>query len=172
MKGDYNLQEKYMRPMATVRKWQFDQLGRHVAIVQFMIRKEDNQRLTHAKEKANGWTAAEVIGHLLDCEKLFLQRAKMTLEIDSPLLPFPPQDDEVRKGNYNDCDPRTTLNEWNDIRKQYISFLEKIPETSWGREGRHPQYDPFSLNDQLALACRHTIQHMEQIVRILVMNDK
>ncbi len=156
-----------MRPMTTLRKWQFEQLQKHASIVKFMIGKEEPGRLVTKKEKPDGWTAAEVIGHLLDCEILFIQRVKMTLEQDEPLLPFPPQDEEVRKGKYNEKDPFMTLDEWKKAREEYLQRLNDIPENSWERMGRHPAYDPFSLNDQLALACRHTIQHIGQIVRIL-----
>jgi hypothetical protein len=156
-----------MRPPATLRKWQFDQLRLHVKVMRFIVGGAGAEELTRAREKPDGWTAAEVLGHLLDCERLFLQRARMTMEQESPLLPFPDQDEEVRKGGYNERDPSAVLGEWERTREEYLEYLAAVPDGSWGREGRHPTYDPFSLTDQLALACRHTLLHLEQITRIL-----
>ena len=156
-----------MRPMTTLRKWQIEQLNRHVPILKFMIRNEETKRLISRREKTDGWTAAEVIGHLLDCEKLFIQRVKMTMTQNEPLLPFPPQNDDVTNGRYNEKDPNNIIEEWNKVREEYIQIMKEIPEESWERKGRHPVYEPFSIDDQLALACRHTIQHFEQITRIL-----
>ena len=47
------------------------------------------------------------------------------------------------------------------------SKVSAVPEEAWTREGQHPQYPPFSLNDQLFLACWHEQNHIEQITRIL-----
>jgi len=160
-----------MRPPSTLRKWQFDQLQREVPIVQFIIETVPKETLITKREKPEGWTVAEVLGHLLDCERLFVQRAHLTVEQDCPELPFPNQDEDVKKGHYNERDPHTILNEWKMTREEYVTYLTPLLDEVWKREGRHPQYAPFSLDDQLALACRHTILHIEQMTRILACKE-
>ena len=72
------------------------------------------------------------------------------------------------KGRYNERDPQATLEEWAQVRDEYLAYLGTISDdTAWERAGRHPQYPPFSLNDQLFLICWHDMIHLEQITRIL-----
>jgi hypothetical protein len=156
-----------MRPMAAIRKWHFDQLRYSLGIVRYIMQTAVPQTLTTYRDNGDGWTVAEVIGHLLDCERLFLERAQLTMTYDSPALPFPDQDQEVIKGRYNERDPHITLKEWEHVRGDYLAYLSTIPDEAWGREGRHPSYVPFSLNDQLFLSCWHDMIHTEQITRIL-----
>ena len=53
-----------------------------------------------------------------------------------------------------------TLEEWAQVRDEYLAYLGTISDdTAWERAGRHPQYPPFSLNDQLFLICWHDMIH-------------
>lgn len=157
-----------MRPMTTIRRWHFEQLQYALKTAGYLLQTADPQALTTYRDHGEGWTAAEVIGHLLDCERLFLERAKLTMTQDCPELPFPDQDQEVIQGRYNERDPQATWAEWAQVREAYLTYLGTIPdEEAWERAGRHPKFAPFSLNDQLFLICWHDMIHLEQITRIL-----
>jgi len=71
----------------------------------------------------------EVIGHLLDCERLFLERAKLTMNYDCPELPFPDQAEDVKRGHYNERDPQAVFNEWQRVRDDY---LVSVGKRRWG----------------------------------------
>jgi uncharacterized damage-inducible protein DinB len=156
-----------MRPMSAVRRWHFDQLRFAVKTVAFIRQNTDTKDLITYRDDHDGWTVAEVIGHLLDCERLFLERAKLTMTQDNPELPFPDQAEDVKKGRYNEHDPHTIFVEWRQARDDFLAYLATIPEDCWEREGKPPRYAPFSLNDQLFLACWHDQVHIEQMTRIL-----
>ncbi len=156
-----------MRPMTTIRRWHFDQLRQALNTIQYIMHTTAPQHLITCRERDDGWTVAEVIGHLLDCERLFVERAHLTMTYDSPDLPFPDQDEDVRKGRYNERGVYAILRDWQQAREEYLEFLSTIPDDAWAREGNHPRYDPFSLNDQLFLACWHDQRHIDQITRIL-----
>jgi uncharacterized damage-inducible protein DinB len=156
-----------MRPMTTIRRWHFEQLRYSLNMVHYIVQTTAAKDLTTYRDSNGGWTVAEVIGHLLDCERLFLERAKLTLTQDCPDLPFPDQAEDVIKGRYNERDPETTLTYWRQVRDDYLAYLGTIPDDAWAREGKHPEYAPLSLNDQLFLACRHDLLHIEQMTRIL-----
>lgn len=159
-----------MRPMATIRRWHMQQLQCTLNALEYIAHTTDSQHLTTFRERDEGWTIAEVLGHLLDCERLFLERARLTMTEDCPDLPFPDQNDDVRKGHYNTCDPDAILRDWRRVRGEYLDYLSTVPEDSWSREGKHPVYAPLSLNDQLFLACWHDQLHTDQIIRILTKN--
>ncbi len=156
-----------MRPMSTIRRWHFDQLRYSLKAVLYIAQAAAPQDLITYRDGDDGWTVAEVIGHLLDCERLFLERAKLTMTYDCPDLPFPDQNEDVIKGHYNERDPQTVLADWGQVRDEYLAYLAAIPDDAWNREGKHPRYAPLSLNDQLFLICWHDMLHIEQITRIL-----
>jgi hypothetical protein len=83
------------------------------------------------------------------------------------MLPFPDQDQAVIAGRYNERDWQVLLADWVQMREAYLDYLSTVREEDWAREGRHPQYAPFSLQDQLFLICWHDIGHVEQLTRIL-----
>lgn len=156
-----------MRPMSTIRRWHFDQLRFSLKTIQYILRTTASNDLVACRDENDGWTVAEVIGHLLDCERLFLERARLTMSLDCPELPFPDQAEDVKKGRYIERDPQIIFNEWQQARDDYLAYLSTVPNESWDREGKPPEYDPFSLNDQLFLACWHDQVHIEQITKIL-----
>jgi uncharacterized damage-inducible protein DinB len=156
-----------MRPMSTVRRWHFDQLRNSWKTVHYIVQTGSKSDFITYRDSGDGWTAAEVIGHLLDCERLFLERARLTVTYDNPDLPFPDQNEDVIKGRYNERDPQAILADWQQVRDEYLAYLSTIPDDAWEREGKHPKYAPFSLNDQLFLICWHDMIHVEQITRIL-----
>ncbi len=156
-----------MRPMSTIRKWHFDQLRCSLNTVNYIVQTTATEALITYRDQDEGWTVAEVLGHLLDCERLFLERARLTMTCDCPDLPFPDQAEDVINGRYNERDPQSILTDWRQARDDYLAYLGTIPDEAWTREGKHPQYAPFSLNDQLFLACWHDLLHTEQITRIL-----
>jgi hypothetical protein len=156
-----------MKPMNTIRRWQFDQLRAALKIAAYIVQTNTVQDLTTCRDGGTGWTAAEVIGHLLDCERLFLERARLTVTQDCPDLHWGGQDEDVVKGRYNEWDMQELLGAWAVVREEYLAYLSTLPEEAWVREGKHPKYPPFSLNDQLFLTCWHGQNHLEQITRIL-----
>jgi uncharacterized damage-inducible protein DinB len=135
--------------------------------VLYIVQTAETKDLITYRDGDDGWTVAEVIGHLLDCERLFLERAKLTMTYDCPDLPFPDQDEDVIKGRYNERDSQTVLADWRQVRDEYLAYLATIPDDAWNREGKHPRYAPLSLNDQLFLICWHDMLHIEQMTRIL-----
>jgi hypothetical protein len=112
-----------MRPMSTIRRWHFEQLRCSLNAVRYIVQTTAAQDLVTYRDHDDGWTAAEVIGHLLDCERLFVERARLTMTCDRPALPFPDQDQEVIQGRYNERDPQTILTDWCQVRDEYLACM-------------------------------------------------
>jgi uncharacterized damage-inducible protein DinB len=153
--------------MSTIHRWHFEQLRAGQKIAAYIVQISDPRDMVTYRDGGQGWTAAEVIGHLLDCERLFLERARLTVTQNCPMLHWGGQDEDVTRGRYNEWDMQTLLDTWRAAREDYLGYLSTVPEEAWAREGQHPTYPPFSLDDQLFLACWHEQNHIEQMTRIL-----
>lgn len=156
-----------VRPMSTIRRWHFEQLQHSLKTAHYILQTTNPQTLTTYRDNGDGWTVAEVIGHLLDCERLFLERAQLIIAHDCPDLPFPDQDEDVVKGRYNERHPQHTFAEWQQAREEYLAYLNTIPDEAWTRAGESHKFGPFNLNDLLFAICWHDTIHTEQITRIL-----
>lgn len=139
-----------------------------INVLAYIVDHETTETLKQARLEPDRWTVAEIIGHLLDCERLFVARAKLVLEQDNPELPMPPPEVEVEQGRYNEANPAETLRKLEQTRHEYIAFLRAVEtEEQWERPGVFPTGNQFTLNDQLRLACWHTVLHIEQIFEAL-----
>jgi hypothetical protein len=86
--------------MASVRRIHFDMLRYSPITVASIAHGAHPSELTAFRAGFAGWTVAEVIGHLLDCDRLYLERARLTVTQDCPKLPFADQAEDVLNGRY------------------------------------------------------------------------
>lgn len=157
-----------MKPLSVLRNAQYEQLLNQLNVLGYIIEHESLETLRSARLEPDRWTVAEIIGHLLDCERLFVIRAKLVLVEDNPKLPMPPPEVEVEQGRYNEAQPSDILGELRKTRNEYIGFLKTVEiEEQWERPGTFPTGYEMTLNDQLRLACWHTVLHIEQIFEAL-----
>lgn len=147
--------------------WQLDQIRRAIAVYDHLIKTTDPQVATSARDGDDGWTVLQVMGHLNDFEAIFLERARLTITAENPVLPFPDPDALAIANHYQEQDLMTVLSQWQDRRREYLAFLEARDDADWPRMAQHPTRGPFSLLDQLFLAVWHDTNHLEQITKIL-----
>jgi hypothetical protein len=156
-----------MLPRNVLQRWHFEQLAATVNVVQYIVHTSTNEDLITRRESNQEWTAAEVIGHLTDCERTFMERARQILTDDCPALISPDPEELVRQGCYNERDPQALLDEWRGLREAHISFLSILPDEHWMRTGIFPDHQLYNLNDHAALICWHDLLHINQMMRIL-----
>jgi|SRR5688572_2604831 uncharacterized damage-inducible protein DinB len=153
--------------IANVRGWQFTQLENNLKSVEWLLRTTDAQARITFRDGGSGWTALETLCHLRDFEKVFLQRARLTVEQDNPALPFPKPDDVAAEGRYNEQDFEAALAEWKSNRATLIGYLKERSDADWERPAAHPTRGSLTLFDQLFLTAMHDTVHMEQMTRTL-----
>lgn len=81
------------------------------------------------------WSVKELVGHLLDSERVFTYRALRFARGDRTPLPGFDQDPYVRAGNF---DARTLADlaaEFEQVRAATVSLLRSLDEEAWGRRG-------------------------------------
>ncbi len=156
-----------MSAASTIRELQFDELRRAQLSVRHVLEMTPPADWVSYRDGGTGWTVVEVLCHLRDFESVFLERARLTATRDMPDLPFPDPDELAVEHRYAEEEAWSAFEDWVRRRKGFLEFVECVQEEAWQRAGRHPTRGRFTLEQQLALATWHDVNHLEQIVRIL-----
>jgi uncharacterized damage-inducible protein DinB len=94
--------------------------------------REEDGNLRYAPGK---WSIKQVLGHLIDSERVFCYRALRFARGDQTPLPGFEQDDYVRDGPFELCRLADLLEEFTDVRKATVDFFRTLDETAWSRQG-------------------------------------
>jgi hypothetical protein len=81
------------------------------------------------------WSIKELVGHLIDGERVFAYRALRFARGDSTNLPGFEQDDYVRNGNFNARTLADLLEEFEQVRASTISLFRHLDAEAWTRRG-------------------------------------
>jgi hypothetical protein len=109
-----------------------------------------------------GWSAAEIIGHLLDDEIINAFRLRMTLTAEQPHYPGtepegwaalakPPLDQ--------------VWSAWEGLRAYNLWLLRSLPHPAWDRVGLHAEQGPESVEVQFLKNAGHDLVHVAQLER-------
>ncbi|MEO8661250.1 MAG: DinB family protein [Bryobacteraceae bacterium] len=75
------------------------------------------------------WSVKEVVGHIIDTERIMAYRALRVSRNDTTPLPGFEQDDFVRSGPYANCELTSLLEEFHCVRRSTIlMFSHMLPE--------------------------------------------
>lgn len=124
---------------------------------------------TLCNEGEKTWTAREVVGHLIHCERTdWLQRARIILQ-SGEAQPFPPLD---REGHIREIQGKSLpqlLDEFAQERTQNLAAVEvlHLGPAQLALQGRHPALGTVTLSQLLAAWAAHDLTHLHQISRIL-----
>jgi hypothetical protein len=81
------------------------------------------------------WTIKQVVGHMIDTEKIFGYRAHRIASRDVTPLPGFDQDEMVRHSDYEDADLQKLVEEFGAVRKANLMFLQRIAPDRWQQRG-------------------------------------
>ena len=93
---------------------------------------EGRQLFSYAPGK---WTIKEVIGHMIDTERIFSYRLLRIARNDSTPLPGFEQDDFVAAADSNSRDWEDLLEEYESVRMSTLSLVRQIKSEWWSRMG-------------------------------------
>ena len=141
-----------------------------LAVLTYLLHDVDAVTATTLRDPNDGdkgWTTLEVLFHLRDYDRIFLDRARlMVAEIDPPLPGYDHERLAVER-RYNEQDMATVLADLRASRAAFIAFFEGLDEAHWQRAGVHPERGRFTMDDALMQVGQHDAIHLEQITRIL-----
>lgn len=81
------------------------------------------------------WSVKEVLGHVLDGERVFAYRALRFARQDETPLPGFDQDAWVPRGGFANRTLRSLLEEHRAVRAASLALFENLPEGAWDRSG-------------------------------------
>jgi hypothetical protein len=124
---------------------------------------------TSANEGPGTWNAFDVIGHLIDGERLnWIPRAKMILQHgESQTLETFDRSGHLRESQGKSL-PQL-LDEFSRLRSVNLVELRswKLQPEDLERRGRHPVFGAVTLSQLLATWAAHDLTHLHQISRAL-----
>lgn len=81
------------------------------------------------------WSVKEVVGHMIDTERIFGHRAFRFARNDHSALPGFEQDDYVNAANFDARPIKDLADEFELVRRANLSLLRSLDEEAWLRRG-------------------------------------
>ena len=106
------------------------------------------------------WSVKEMVGHIIDTERIFSYRALRVARADqTPLASFE-QDDYVAASGLERCDWSELLDEFDHVRRAAILLLRHLPEAAWSRAGTASDA-PITVRALAYIMIGHVAHHLE-----------
>jgi uncharacterized damage-inducible protein DinB len=83
----------------------------------------------------NKWTVKEVLGHIIDCERIFSYRALRIARNDKTPLPGFEQDDYIKHANFSQLKFEDLIEQFFGLRKSTLLMFESFEEEYFTRIG-------------------------------------
>ena len=106
------------------------------------------------------WTIREVVGHLIDTERLFVFRALWFARALDSALPSFDQNIAMSHAGSNDRDWAGLIDEFRALRESSLAFFQTLPADAWSRRGTASGY-PFSVRALAYMTAGHVTHHVK-----------
>ena len=118
---------------------------------------ESKAGFRYAPEK---WSIRELLGHVIDTERIFTYRALRFARGDkAPLAGFD-QDDYVAQANFESCSLAELISEFGHVRRSTISLFRHLAGEAWLRTGTANDAE-VSVRALAYIIAGHELHHME-----------
>lgn len=81
------------------------------------------------------WSLKELLGHLIDGERVFAYRALAIARGDRASLPGMDQDDYVAAAGFDRLPLTALVDEFEHVRRSTLALLSGLDDDAWGRSG-------------------------------------
>ncbi|HQZ17799.1 MAG TPA: DinB family protein [Vicinamibacteria bacterium] len=117
------------------------------------------------KPAPDRWSALEVVCHLRDVEKLWVDRIVKVAFSDRPAFYTLDFEALVSKQSYNTQDLTAALKELARLRADTVCLLRALPASQWKRTGMHPKRGEISIERIVEIMIGHDRGHLDQIAK-------
>jgi len=97
-----------------------------------LLRQAGDETFRYAEGK---WSVREVVGHLIDTERVFSFRAAHVARGDGAPLPGMDQEIWASASNAHDRPLAELLAEWSAVRRSTLALFRGLPQEAWDRRG-------------------------------------
>lgn len=149
--------EKYVSlvPKGDILATLEQQLHASLALLQNIS--EDRAGTRYAPGK---WSIKELVGHVIDGERIFAYRALRFARGDQTPLPGFEQDDYVRHARFDACSLEDLRREFEHVRRANIYLFRHLDEAAWQRRGTASDAE-VSVRALAHIMAGHEKHHME-----------
>jgi len=116
----------------------------------------DKANFRYAPDK---WSVKELLGHVIDSERIFSYRALRFARNDQTPLPGYEQDDYVRDADFDSRNLADMSEEFATVRRATIQLFRPLNETEWLRHGKANEND-VSVRALAYIIAGHELHHM------------
>lgn len=113
------------------------------------------------------WCLLDLVGHLRDCERRYLERIEAMAFEREPRIPAFDAESIQPDVPYALLDPDETLAEFESLRRRTLQLLRSLSEDDWGRTGLHPYLGPVTITQVVREMSEHDLSHLWQARRIV-----
>jgi DinB superfamily len=93
---------------------------------------ESRANFRYAPDK---WSIKELVGHVIDTERIFTYRALRFARNDKTPLPGYEQDDYIRNASFDRCKLTDLASELETVRQSTVFLFKHLDENAWMRRG-------------------------------------
>jgi DinB superfamily len=110
------------------------------------------------------WSILQMLGHLIDTERVFMYRAMSFASQDGAALPSFDQDRWVASADYDARDPDSLLAEWSATRRASLAFMAGLPAPALDYRGTASDVE-FTVRAAMHIPIGHVSYHLAGLRR-------
>src|ERR1035437_7074302 len=125
-----------------------------------LLKNVDDRRASEFSYAPGKWTIKQILGHVIDTERIFSYRAHHVARNDAVVLPGFEQDDYVAAGSFNERTLKSLIDEFRIVRQSTNALFQNLPEQAWMRQGNANKYS-VTVRGVAFLAAGHELHHVK-----------
>jgi hypothetical protein len=106
------------------------------------------------------WSIKELVGHVIDTERIFAYRALRFARNDKTPLPGYEQDDYIRNASFDDCPLGDLTSEFESVRQSSLFLFKHLGRAAWLRRGVASESE-VSVRALAYIIAGHELHHRE-----------
>jgi len=106
------------------------------------------------------WSVKELVGHMIDTERIFAYRALRFARNDRTPLPGYEQDDYIRNASFDACTLADLAAEFESVRRSTLFLFKHLDTDAWMRKGLASEAE-VSVRALAYIIAGHELHHRE-----------
>ena len=120
------------------------------------------------RSDGKGWSIQQNIGHLIDLGDMQFRRVGQILAGETTLIAADMTNKKTNEANHNEKDIADLLREFREERARFVTKLESVDESDWGKSAIHPRLNqPMRIVDIAYFDAEHDDYHMARIGELI-----